>query len=328
MSPLLDKELKYLPQFTRQSDKMQNSLTKLKQVVCDGKLIFPSRDPPGQHSVYIRPGDPSREIYRLSTFQKFPAHSPVNPFHLATTGFFYTGYKDRVKCFSCSHTVENWSLGDDPLSPHWHSTDCQLTRCTDNSNEPFNTLFAHQRTQANLASTPTNTASTPLNAENFQNTKAANTLPTSEPLAHMFPCSNPVNPHMRSKTAGLQTFRDRADKWPAHRIAATPEQMSQAGLYYIGERDRVKSWYCNRGLQNWMRFDNPWFEHAKWFPNCGYLQQKGPEFVERVTNIFPNLNRPSVTNLADHLVANTPQATSRIRVLPASNKAPQIIDPR
>ena len=130
--------------------------------------------------------------------------------------------------------MENWSLGDDPLSPHWHSTDCQLTRCTDNSNEPFNTPFAHQRTQANLASTPTNTASTPLNAENFQNTKAANTLPTSEPLAHMFPCSNPVNPHMRSKTAGLQTFRDRADKWPAHRIAATPEQMSQAGLSNAG----------------------------------------------------------------------------------------------
>jgi len=33
-----------------------------------------------------------------------------------------------------------------------------------------------------------------------------------------------------------------------------------------GERDRVKCWYCNGGLQNWERNDVPWEEHAKWFP--------------------------------------------------------------
>ena len=106
---------------------------------------------------------------------------------------------------------------------------------------------------------------------------AANASSISEQLAQLFPCSNPVNPHMRSEAARLQTFRDRSDEWLVHRIAATPEQMSQAGLYYLGERDRVKCWYCNGGLQNWARFDNPWFEHAKWFPTCEYLlQKKGP----------------------------------------------------
>jgi len=40
---------------------------------------------------------------------------------------------------------------------------------------------------------------------------------------------------MRNLETRLQTFRDRADIWPAHRIAATPEQMAQAGLYFLGK---------------------------------------------------------------------------------------------
>ena len=34
----------------------------------------------------------------------------------------------------------------------------------------------------------------------------------------------------------------------------------------LGQRDRVKCWYCNGGLQNWERDDDAWTEHAKWFP--------------------------------------------------------------
>jgi len=105
--------------------------------------------------------------------------------------------------------------------------------------------------------------------------------------------------------------------------------MSQAGLYYLGERDRVKCWYCNGGLQNWARFDNPWFEHAKWFPTCEYLlQKKGPEFVVNVFNRFPNLDRPTIINSAGPLVANAPQTASRLRFLPSSNEFPHIFDPR
>ena len=37
---------------------------------------------------------------------------------------------------------------------------------------------------------------------------------------------------MRKEAARLQTFRARSHRRPAHRIAATPGQMSQAGLYY------------------------------------------------------------------------------------------------
>ena len=179
------------------------------------------------------------------------------------------------------------------------------------------------------APTSTNTVPASSNVATSQSTNAANVSSISERLAQLFPCSNPVNPHMRSEAAHLQTFRDRSDEWPAHRIAATPEQMSQAGLYYLGERDRVKCWYCNGGLQNWARFDNPWFEHAKWFPTCEYLlQKKEPEFVVNVFNRFPNLDRPAAINLAGSFVENAPQTASRLRFLPSSDEFPQIFDPR
>ena len=113
-------------------------------------------------------------------------------------------------------------------------------------------------------------------------------------LQDSFSCLFPVNPHMRTKEARLQTFLDNSSIWPAHRIRATPQQIVDAGMYYLGERDRVKCWYCNGGLQNWERDDNPWEGHAKWFPLCEYvLQQKGLDYVQEVVSKFPGLQRPN-----------------------------------
>ena len=72
-----------------------------------------------------------------------------------------------------------------------------------------------------------------------------------------------MNPHMKEESARLLTFDQR---WPASKIHATPLQIVKAGFYFLGERDRVKCWYCNGGLQNWEPMDEPWKEHAKWFP--------------------------------------------------------------
>ena len=130
-------------------------------------------------------------------------------------------------------------------------------------------------------------------------------------------------------TARLQTFRERSHTWAAHRIAVTPEEISQAGLYYLRVRDSVKCWYCNGGLQNWEKFDNPWFEHAKLFPTCEYLlQKKGPECTENISNRFINLDRPVINNTAGPLAANANQQASRHRPSLQAHKFPAILDPR
>ena len=51
----------------------------------------------------------------------------------------------------------------------------------------------------------------------------------------------------------------------------------------IGYLDNVKCFFCNGGLCNWEADDEPWTEHARWFPHCGFLKQvKGMTFIEKV----------------------------------------------
>lgn len=54
--------------------------------------------------------------------------------------------------------------------------------------------------------------------------------------SQLFPCLTPCNQHMRNESSRLQTFHERRHVWPGRGIAATPEEMAQAGLYYIGMR--------------------------------------------------------------------------------------------
>jgi hypothetical protein len=41
-------------------------------------------------------------------------------------------------------------------------------------------------------------------------------------------------------------------------------------------------------MKGWEEGDNPWIEHARWFPNCSFVKQcKGDNFVNmcRMANI-------------------------------------------
>ena len=57
------------------------------------------------------------------------------------------------------------------------------------------------------------------------------------PFQDLFPCRFPINPHMRSEEARLQTFLDHSNTWPAFRISATPREIVEAGMYYLGKLD-------------------------------------------------------------------------------------------
>jgi len=41
-----------------------------------------------------------------------------------------------------------------------------------------------------------------------------------------------------------------------------------------GPEDNVRCFFCDGGLKSWQPEDDPWFEHAKYFPRCGYLKDK------------------------------------------------------
>jgi hypothetical protein len=50
-----------------------------------------------------------------------------------------------------------------------------------------------------------------------------------------------------------------------------------------GVSDETKCFHCNGGIKDWEPQDEPWFEHAKWYPTCVHVNLvKGREFVENV----------------------------------------------
>nr|O62640.1 RecName: Full=Putative inhibitor of apoptosis [Sus scrofa]AAC39171.1 putative inhibitor of apoptosis [Sus scrofa] len=93
------------------------------------------------------------------------------------------------------------------------------------------------------------------------------------------------NLSMQTYAARFKTFCN----WPSS-IPVHPEQLASAGFYYMGHSDDVKCFCCDGGLRCWESGDDPWVEHAKWFPRCEYLIRiKGQEFISRVQASYPHL---------------------------------------
>ena len=70
-------------------------------------------------------------------------------------------------------------------------------------------------------------------------------------ITDQFPCLFPVNPQMYKKLDRLQSFKV-PTIWP-HHILATPNELADAGFFYLGESDRVKCFYCNGGFGSRMK---------------------------------------------------------------------------
>ncbi|XP_013366474.1 PREDICTED: baculoviral IAP repeat-containing protein 2 [Chinchilla lanigera] len=93
------------------------------------------------------------------------------------------------------------------------------------------------------------------------------------------------NLSMQTHAARMRTFM----YWPST-VPVQPEQLASAGFYYVGRNDDVKCFCCDGGLRCWESGDDPWVEHAKWFPRCEFLiRMKGQEFVDEIQARYPHL---------------------------------------
>ena len=55
---------------------------------------------------------------RLESFTYWPKHHPMRPESLSGAGFYYTGFSDKVRCFSCEPTLQQWEVFDCALEQH------------------------------------------------------------------------------------------------------------------------------------------------------------------------------------------------------------------
>ena len=60
--------------------------------------------------------------------------------------------------------------------------------------------------------------------------------------------------------------------WP-HATTHTPEEMAEAGFYYVGQNDPVRCINCKGGLKSWAGLLQPWVEHARFYPQCPFVGQ-------------------------------------------------------
>ncbi|XP_071196006.1 putative inhibitor of apoptosis isoform X5 [Salvelinus alpinus] len=219
--------------------------------------------PPTCHNPSMR-----REQDRLDSFQSWTL-SIITPSELAKAGFYYLGQGDRVACFTCGGQLSNWEPGDRAVSEHQrHYPNCLFVR-------------GDRVDNVSLAGVVGGVAGT-------SQPPGAEAPPGPGPPG----LSNVSNPAMQQREERLLTFVH----WPL-RIPVRPDQLAKAGFYYVGRNDDVKCFCCDGGLRCWESGDDPWVEHAKWFPRCVYLlQEKGQEFVHQIQARFPRLFEQLLTN--------------------------------
>ncbi|NXJ67790.1 BIR7B protein, partial [Rostratula benghalensis] len=194
------------------------------------------------------------EARRLRTFQQWSDTSPVSARDLVRAGFFFVGPRDEVQCFCCGGVLKDWGPGDWPALEHLKFfPSCKFICGEDVGNQemlPLREIF--DTVDGQFLSL----------LQGMDSEEAA--LP-----------NEPEYPEMVTEEMRLSTFQN----WPQY-ADVNPEQLARAGFFYTGQDDVVRCFYCDGHVRNWSFRDDPWTEHAKWYPGCEFLlQSRGREFI-------------------------------------------------
>ena len=201
------------------------------------------------------------EEKRLKTFECWPDSAPVSPADLAAAGFYFLGPDDRVKCFCCGGVLYDWFAEDDPMAEHGKFfPSCPFVQGRDVGNRPM---------------PPDEDLRDDVDGQFLG---MLQTLSMEEATGD----SQPEYPEMEAEGERLASFGN----WPPY-ARVSPEFLAGAGFFYTGQGDYVRCFYCDGALRNWEHGDDPWIEHARWFPSCKYLlQSRGRSFVNSIQESY------------------------------------------
>ncbi|KAK7884182.1 hypothetical protein WMY93_027305 [Mugilogobius chulae] len=196
-----------------------------------------------------------RERDRFQTFQNWPSDAPVTSAGLARAGFFFLGPGDKVQCFCCGGILRCWVHGDCPVTEHKkHFPTCN---------------FILGRTVGNI---PLQDGSSDSVDGQLLSQLQRMTMDDQGTMVQA------VYPEMEAEDTRLTTFHN----WPTE-ASVQPDVLARAGFFYTGHGDNVKCFFCDGGLRNWEPGDDPWQEHAKWFPRCEFLiQSRGQGYISNI----------------------------------------------
>lgn len=219
------------------------------------------------------------EEERLKTFKNWQ-NKAVTPEELAKAGFYYLNKGDVVKCAFCNTEGCEWVSGDNPMSDHskW-SPHCPLVRekSPQSESDPSDQDVCGSRNEIFPNSVPEN--------ETFK------LLRNIKGIEKIRPCSH-------SKYSTYESRLESFAEWPKS-LKQKPVKLAEAGFFYKEVGDQTLCYHCGGGLKDWEDNDDPWEQHALWFPKCNFLVlTKGQDFVDLVRNKFKaeDLSVPSTSN--------------------------------
>jgi baculoviral IAP repeat-containing protein 7/8 len=144
------------------------------EAVLRGESINSSNKP-----TLLRPEHPDKavEAKRIESFADWPKTIKQRPKELSDAGFFYTGYGDKVLCFSCNGGLKDWEENDDPWEQHamWYGN-CEYLKLM--KGEEFVKQMEKKRDEmfrnpnVELASQSSSQSSTSSARESFKDTES------------------------------------------------------------------------------------------------------------------------------------------------------------
>ncbi|XP_061193234.1 baculoviral IAP repeat-containing protein 2-like [Saccostrea echinata] len=256
------------------------------------------------------------ELVRLGSFHNFPSSSSVSTVKLARQGFYYSKEENTVICFACGFKKDDWKKDDNVETIHRAaSPNCPLLNSNSTSNIQIGgneangideSCVSQNEGQIRITGSFVNGSgngskasvknegisrnirdcvqnhssnrppSDQLTKARAQQEKINAFIRDLDPLGINF--DRPKYPSYSVLAVRISSFTD----WPSS-ITQNPRDLAIAGFLYAGYGDYTRCFFCGGGLRNWEPVDDPWTEHARWFPKCAFLRQnKGDEFVALV----------------------------------------------
>ncbi|XP_053331400.1 LOW QUALITY PROTEIN: baculoviral IAP repeat-containing protein 1 [Spea bombifrons] len=193
-------------------------------------------------------GEFIEEEIRLTSFVGWPFYAKIPSDILAKAGFFFTGKKDTVQCFSCLGCLGNWEENDDPWREHakWFP-ECKYLR-SKKTPEEIRLYAKYYNGFSGFTGT------------HFTEVLGDRIFPSEARLANTNIFEN--------EAVRLDSFK----RWPEN-AHVEPADLAKAGFYYTGLSDTVKCFTCGICLQLFEPGDDPHKEHLKYSSGCGFLQK-------------------------------------------------------